>query len=239
VVTICGSDALFDGRLDAAAEWYRRARMAAVDVPGESVFAAGNEVLALAYAGQPSADELAAELLADVGEARTGYSAYAWFCAGEAAQTTDVERARTYFTRAVELAELTGASFVAELAGASKASIDARLGDPRQAAETYRTLMSRWRAAGMWSTQWTMLRSIAGLLARLGRARDAAVLAAAVRSTRAGHRIFGADEAALDELDRRLRTALGAEAFESAQREGAELDGDAAVELALRALATT
>ena len=88
----------------------------------------------------------------------------------------------------------------------------------------------------MWSTQWTMLRSIAGLLARLGRHRDAAVLEGAVRATPAGHRIFGADEVALAELGARLRAALGDEAYEAALREGAALDGDAAVEHALRSL---
>ena len=121
------------------------------------------------------------------------------------------------------------------LAGASKASIDARVGDPRAAAEDYRRLITHWRRAGMWSTQWTMLRSIAGLLARLGRPRDAAVLEGAVRATAAGHRIFGADEVALDRARPRLRVALGDEAYEAARRRGAALDGDAAVEHALHA----
>ena len=88
----------------------------------------------------------------------------------------------------------------------------------------------------MWSTQWTMLRSIAALLARLGRFRDAAVLHGAVRATGAGHRIFGADAVALDQLGARLREAMGDDVYEAARREGAVLDGDAAVEHALRAL---
>jgi hypothetical protein len=107
------------------------------------------------------------------------------------------------------LAELTHASFVTGLAGASKVSIDARVGDPAAAAEDYRRLIDHWRRAGMWSTQWTMLRSIAGLLFRLGRHRDAAVLEGAVRATAAGHRIFGADAAALDRLSAQLRAELG------------------------------
>jgi hypothetical protein len=81
-----------------------------------------------------------------------------------------------------------------------------------------------------------MLRSIAGLLARLERPRDAAVLVGAVRATAAGHRVFGADEVALDELGARLRAVLGDDVYETARREGAVLDGDAAVEHALRAL---
>jgi predicted ATPase/DNA-binding SARP family transcriptional activator len=233
VATLSGSCALFEGRLDEAARWYRRARGAADDDPAQRLVAAGAEVLALAYAGHAAA---AADLLAEVGEAATVYAAYAWYCAGEADLSVDVDRARVRLDRALALAEVTHASFVAGVAGASRASIEARLGDPDTAAADYRRLITHWRRAGMWSTQWTMLRSVAGLLARLGRARDAAVLLGAVRSTQAGHRIFGADAAALTELGARLHTTLGENAYEAALREGSELDGDAVVELALRAL---
>jgi hypothetical protein len=89
---------------------------------------------------------------------------------------------------------------------------------PRQ----YRRLIDHWRRAGMWSTQWTMLRSIAVLLARLGQPHDAAVLAAAIRATSAEHRLFRDDEVvALDDLDARLRDALGALAYEATMAEGA------------------
>jgi hypothetical protein len=100
----------------------------------------------------------------------------------------------------------------------------------------YRWLIPHWRRAGMWSTQWTMLRSIAGLLARLGLPYAAAVLLGAVRATDEGHRIFGADAAAHTQLDAELRRALGDDGYQSALDEGAGLGGDAATDLALRAL---
>jgi hypothetical protein len=100
----------------------------------------------------------------------------------------------------------------------------------------YRWLIEHWRRAGMWSTQWTMLRSVAALLERVGRYEDAAVLEGAVRSTQAGHRIFGADAIALDELGTRLAAALGDDAYAAAIARGARLDGTAAVEHALRVL---
>ena len=100
----------------------------------------------------------------------------------------------------------------------------------------YRWVIEHWRRAGMWSTQWTTLRSVAVLLERVGRHRDAAVLEGAVRATREGHRIFGADAAALDELGRRLCAALGDTDYRAAVECGAVLDGAAAVEHALRAL---
>jgi len=88
----------------------------------------------------------------------------------------------------------------------------------------------------VWATQWTMLRSIAQLLARMERWHDAAVLEGAVRATQEGARIFGADEEALAELSERLRSELGDQAYEAALVVGGGLDGDGAAEHALRAL---
>jgi pentatricopeptide repeat protein len=236
VCTLIASYALFEGRLAEAVEWYDLACSAAAVDPGQYLVAAGSRVLALAYAGAPAAADAAADVLAAVGESLNAYAAYAWYCAGEADLTVHLDRARARLDRALELAEATNASFVAGVAGASRASIDARLGDPLAAATQYRRLITHWRRAGMWSTQWTMLRAVAALLARLGRAREAAVLLGAVRATDAGHRIFGTDEVALTELGSRLRTVLGVDAYDVALRQGAGLDGDAAVDLALHAL---
>jgi predicted ATPase len=236
VATSCGSSALFEGRLDDAVRWYRRA----LDAVGEDrtafLFVAATEILAFAYAGDPSADARAREVLAEIGDDRTAYAAYAWYCAGEVDLVADPVRAVERFDHALRLADATHASLVAGLAGTSKASIAARSGDPLDAAEQFRQLIVHWRRAGMWSTQWTTLRAIAGLLARTGRTRDAAVLEGSVRSTSAGHRIFGNDEVELGHMSERLRAELGDEAYESAVRAGGVLDGDAAVEHALRAL---
>ncbi len=237
VSMINGNFALFEGRLDDAADWYRRARDAAgAGDPPRRLFAESTELLALAYAGDRAAVVQAATLLAELGAAATPHAAYTWFCAGEAVLTVDAELARARFARAVELAELTSASFVVGVAGASKASIDARRGDPVAAAADYRRLIDHWRRAGMWSTQWTMLRSIAALLARLERPLEAAELLGAVRATAAGHRIFGDDEVALTRLDAELRATLGEAVYDAALDRGRSLDGDAAVDLALRAL---
>jgi tetratricopeptide (TPR) repeat protein len=199
--------------------------------------AAGAEVLARGYAGDPAATELADTLLADIDGTATPDAAYLLYCAGEADLAFgDVDQARQRFEQALQLAEATNARFVTGVAGASKVSIDARLGDAAGAARDYRKLIHHWRRAGMWSTQWTMLRSIAVLLDRLGRHQAAAVLEGAVRATSAGHRIFGSDEAALGELAARLREALGDDAYETARQQGGALDGNAAVEYALHAL---
>ena len=236
IPTICGTVALIDGRLDDAVQWYRRAVDAAIDDPAQRLFAAATELLPLAYAGDPTTAERAERLLAEIGDLETPQSAYVWYCAGEAVLSADIDLARTRLTRAIELAEQSDAAFVTGVAGASKASLDARFGDPVAAADDYRWLLDHWRRAGIWSTQWTMLRSIAGLLDRLGQHRDAAVLLGAIRASPAGHRVFGADEVALTQLGKRLRAALGDDAYVAAVAEGGALDGDAAVEHARRAL---
>jgi hypothetical protein len=236
VPTTCGTVALIDGRLDDAVQWYRLGAETAVDDPPQWLFAAASELLPLGYAGDPRGAERAQRLLADIGDIETPQSAYVWYCAGETVLSADIDLARTRLTRAIELAERCGAAFVTGVAGASKASLDARFGDPAAAAADYRWLLDHWRRAGIWSTQWIMLRSIAGLLDRLGQPRDAAVLMGAVQAPAAGHRVFGADEVALAQLGKRLRAALGDDAYEAAVAEGGTLDGDAAVEHARRAL---
>jgi hypothetical protein len=231
-----GNVALFDGRLDDAAASYHRARMDEASGPGSRLVAHCCEALALGYAADPRASATIDELLAAVDGSRSPCAAYAWYAAGEAELDHDVATARQRYERAIELAAASGASFVTGAAGASKASLEPRHADPTVAAAEYARLLDHWRRAGMWSTQWTMLRSVAVLLDVLGRHRDAAVLAGAVMATSSGHRIFGADEVALAGLVARLRAALGDAAYEEAVAAGAVLDDDAAVEHALRSL---
>lgn len=236
VCDVLGNGALYEGDLDQALQWYRRAAEAAADDPAHRALCGASEVLALGYADHPDADRRAREVLAEIGDAMTPYAAFAWYAAGEASLGRDDEHARACFDRALVVADQTRAAFVTGLAGASRASLDARLGDPVEAAEDFKRLVGHWRRAGMWSTQWTMLRSIAQLLDRLDRPLDAAVLLGALRSTDQGHRIYGADEVALGQLEARLRASLGDEGFDAALGRGAVLDGDAAVEHALRSL---
>ena len=54
---VCGNHALFDGRLTAAAAWYRRAAASASD-PVEALMPRATELLALGYGGDGAASEL-------------------------------------------------------------------------------------------------------------------------------------------------------------------------------------
>jgi hypothetical protein len=238
VAVMSGNNGLVEGRLDEAVAWYRRALRSAGTDRSHQLFAWSSEVLALGYAGDPGVVAAADALLAEVGDQPTPHAAYGWYCAGESDLTIDVDRARMRLQRAVALAEATHTSFVIGTAGASLASIEARHGDPHVAAADYRRLIAHWQHAGMWPTQWTMMRSIARLLARLGRNRDAAVLLGAVRATESGHQIFGSDEVALAELGEELQRRLGAGDYAAAMGEGATLDGAGAAAHALRVLAS-
>jgi hypothetical protein len=233
VAAAAGDHALFDGRLDDAIGWYALAKQTAKG--GWQLRIGSTEVLALGYSSADAA-EAAAALLVESGDRRGPHPALAWYSAGEAVLSADPELARTRLMRAVELADECGSGFVAGIAATSLASIEAVAGDPATAAASYRVLIDQWRRAGVWSTQWTMLRSVAMLLDRLGRHRDAAVLAGAVVTTSAGHRLFGEDKVTFSALTARLRVALGDNTYDAAMREGAALDGDAAVEHALRSL---
>ena len=236
VATVLGSHALFTGRLADARDHYRRAQQLSPDDAANRIQAMGAEVLALAYAGDPAADEVATALLETVGDRAGPHAAYAWYCAGEADLNGDLDRARERLARAVDLAERTNASIVSGIAGTSSASIELRAGNLSAATEEYRRLLAHWRRAGMWATQWTTLRAVARLLEAAGRPQEAAVLAGAVLATAEGHRIFGDDAAALRDLEGRLRDVLGDEAYATAIARGSVLDGPGAVEHALQSL---
>ena len=231
------NQALYEGRLDDAVALYDRTLAADTSNTLLTPVVAGTRVLALAYAGDPSARAAALDLLASVEGHRSAAAAFAWYAAGEAELFGDVDAARARYARALEIAEATGAVFTSGLAEASAASIEARVGDATRAAERFRHVLQTWRRAGMWATQWTILRSIAGLLARLDRPRDAAVVLGAVLGTDAGHRLYGADAALLDALDAALRVRLGDAETDAARAEGARLDSNGAVDHALRSLA--
>lgn len=236
VLTVAGNIAMFSGDLEEAQALYTAAVESADQDANRRLLTVGTELLALGYGNHPRTASQTHAVLDEIGTVRSPYAAYLWYCAGEAVLTLDPALARSRFEEALAIARETGTSFVVGVAGASLTSIDARTGDPRRAADDYRALIDHWRRAGMWSTQWTMLRSIAALLERLGRHQESAVLVGAIRATHAGHRIYGADEVALQELERELRQQLGNPAFEAAAGSGAVLDGDAAIEHALRSL---
>ena len=194
-----------------------------------------HELLALAYAGRPRSRRWRPPCWPR-SATTTPHAAYVWYCAGEAGPggRRRAGPARYARPRAGRADQRVLRSSPASPAPRRRRSTPH--GDPAVAAADYRRLIiDHWRRAGMWSTQWTMLRSIAGLLARLGRHRDAAVLEgpsgrprpATASSARRGGARPSSVAVARGARRRRLRGGAAAR--------GRVLDGDAAVEHALRA----
>jgi hypothetical protein len=101
--TIRGNFELFEGRLRAAAEWYRlgwRRRPIRRNAGSPSVPNCWHS-----DTGEPHGGALADAVIREVGDVATAPAAYVWYCAGEAVMLVDVDLASARFTRSVELAE--------------------------------------------------------------------------------------------------------------------------------------
>ena len=162
-----GDQALFEGRLDDAVDagYRRRATVAGADRE-PSLIARGTAVLALAYAGDPTAAEAAARCSRERRRRRDALRRLRLVLRRRSrAQRSTSTLARQRLARAIELAERSGDV----VRGRHRRHVEGvdrgPRGDPHVAAEQYRRLLDHWRRAGMWSTQWTMLRAVAGLLA--------------------------------------------------------------------------
>ena len=196
----------------------------------------GNRVLARGYADDPgTADDVTALLDRLSAETSEVAAAWAWYTAGETVVDSDPALAADRFRRALALAGESGTLFVASVAGASAASIEARHGDPAAAVAQYRQLLLEGQRAGVRVLQWTMLRTVACLLVRVGAHEPAGVLLGAITSTRSGHEVFGADAQRLAAADLALRAALGDDTVELAVERGRPMDDDDAVAVALAA----
>ena len=203
VAAISGNDALFEGRLDEAVEWYRRAvESRPADDLAQRLFMASTELLALAYAGDPTAAAERADEPARRGRRRRD----------------PARRLRLVLRRRGRPRRSTSSGPASRFARADRAGradrrvvrhrprrrvegVDRR---PRRRPGGRRRRLppaDRPLAAGRHVVDPVDDAALDRRPARPPRPpRDAAVLDGAVRATDAGHRIFGADEVALAEL---------------------------------------
>jgi hypothetical protein len=234
-----GHHALIRGQLEDALE-HHEAAVATAEAAADRfcrVESLGSTVLALGYADDPRTADAVAVLQAELAEASEISAAWAWYTIGEVLVQSDPAAAASHLARALDLADRCGASFVTMIAGASAASIEARTGDPAKAIEQYRWLLELGQRAGVRVLQWTMLRSVAELLVRIGDHAGAATLLGAVTTPGSGHEIFGADVERLDQVRRAVREALGDTVADAGIARGTALDDDAAAAVALAAFA--
>jgi predicted ATPase/DNA-binding SARP family transcriptional activator len=190
-----------------------------------------SRVLAQAYSGRTDAAIAEAERFLAAGRREATPAAVAWatYALTEALVEHDPEQALPVAEEALAYSRAFDDRFLVGVTLVTAASLHARHGDPRRAVELFRETIDRWRRARNWTQQWVAVRSIVGLLLRLGAADHAAVLHGIVLSRTTSSPPFGADAdrlaAAADELSDRL----GEDAFAAARGRGAGMPDDQAI----------
>jgi tetratricopeptide (TPR) repeat protein len=89
------------------------------------------------------------------------------------------EVAEGHYTRAIDHARTSGATFMVSVATVGLLTVRARAGRVHEALEGYREVVGYFARTGNWTHQWATLRNLADLLHRLGDHEPAALLHAA------------------------------------------------------------
>ena len=166
---------LFEGDAPTAIEHALEAATVAPH-PSEDL---GVAALAAAYAGDLDQARTLRDRLQDVA-VQPSLHAFAAYVAAEVAITDgDTGQAEEHYTRAVELARQSGATFVNGIAAVGLMTLRADTVPLHEALRGYRELIDYWEHTGSWIQQWTTLRNLATLLATLGEAETALFLYAA------------------------------------------------------------
>jgi len=222
--------ALYEGRLDDVGRIADE--LSRITPPPEhrifGVWAGTNHVLVHAYGGDREAGVRAAE---QVLAAAQGPAVVAWATYGlaEALVEVDPDRALPIAEDALAQARAVDDRFLAGIALVTAASLHARHGDPLRAIPLFRETVGRWHRAGNWPQQWVAVRSIVGLLLRLGADEDAAVLHGVVSSRSTASRPYGADAERLAAAGAELARRLGGQRVAEARGRGEAMRDDEAI----------
>jgi hypothetical protein len=232
--------ALFEGRLedsDRLGIEVQRLASTVGDALVETV-ARLNHALARAYSGRfDEAAEVAAAARRRAEEAGTPIGvAWACYAEGEVRLGSDPRRALVLLDEALARGRSLGDEYLVGVALVSAASLHGRIGDPARAAVLFRDVLEHWHRAGNWTHQWTAVRNVVELLARVGADEDAAVLHGAVTSRATAPPVWGADAAHLGAARDALLERLGRPHFAELAATGADLSDQDVVARACEAL---
>lgn len=234
-----GVAGLYAGDLVAARAWFGRDLDAAA--PDAVLDALGGLALAHCYAGQLAEAEAVLDehaQLAD-GLGSPTYRAFGGYVAAELAvarDLPDVAATVSGLRWALGEASSTRAEFVAGLIGTTLVSVLARVGRAEEALREVPELLDRFERAGTRPQLWTTLRWVAGMLAGLGRAGDAALLLAAADADPAAPAVTGADAERIDAVRAELRRHLGDDGLARIERTARRLPRGRVVDRALHAI---
>src|SRR5207302_8397599 len=95
--------------------------------------------------------------------------AWAAYVAGEVRLDDAPEEAARLLEEAIDGAEVAHNEFIAGVAGLSAMSVQARVGDPREALRRYPALLDHFQRSGAWMQQWLTIRTLIETFARIGR----------------------------------------------------------------------
>jgi predicted ATPase/DNA-binding SARP family transcriptional activator len=233
VLFVLGDVALFEGRLDEATRCYGQMAHfaeAAGDTHGYA-YAMANAALPLAYrsdeAGAIEAACRARSIAVTAGSPHIiGWADYVF---GEALANVDPCGAIAAVDAALATARETRNRFLEGIALVSAASLQARHGDPCAALPLFGQVIDHWHRAGNWTQQWTTLRNVIDLFARLGADEPAAILCGALGASRSAAPLFGADAGRLASTSTALRARLGEQQYRRCLACGAAMTDDDAV----------
>lgn len=166
----------------------------------------------------------------------THLRAIAYYACGEALAEQDPDAALRWVDEAIALARDVGARLPEAVALVTRSSLHGARGEPTVALRSFREAIARLRRGGDWTHQWTALRNLVFLLARLGADRPASALIGAFETTTTAAEVYGADAQRLRATAHDLRTRLGERRFADAHAEGRRMTDSEAVEAALTAI---
>ncbi|HSK60093.1 MAG TPA: BTAD domain-containing putative transcriptional regulator [Actinomycetospora sp.] len=193
--------------------------------------------LAATYAGDRDTPELIEAVVVgarDLGN--PSQVAWAAYLQGEALLDRDPQRAAGLLDEAIALAAPVGNHFVHGVSLVSAGSAGGRSSDPHAAIAPFRDAIDHWSRAGDRTHQWTTLRNLVEVLARIGADEAAAVVLAAGAASPVAPPVFGVGAERLAGAERSLRQRLGPDRFGRAVERGRGLDDDAVVAFALEVL---
>jgi predicted ATPase/DNA-binding SARP family transcriptional activator len=231
--------AMFLGQTAVAVERYQRTaelHRAAGD-PLNSLMAEVSVCQAAIYGGDASgAAARVADLLGPLGKlGNPSGLAWAHYVLGEATAASDPERALAAYAAVLEHgADVENRLFVMLARSSSLTLLAGGVADATALGEFGRVL-DQWEDLGNELSQWWVLENLAVLLARIGEARDAALLAGAVVANRHRYPAFVRNEG-LEQAVRGLRERLGEAVVDATVEEGAALPFASAVALARTAI---
>jgi len=178
----------------------------------------------------------AAQLLRPIAElGNPSGLAWAYYVLGEATAASDPERALAAYAAVLDHGTDVDNRLFVMLARSSSLTLLAGGVSDTTALEEFGKVLGQWEDLGNELSQWWVLENLAVLLARIGEARDAAVLAGAVVANRERYPAFVRNDR-LEPAVHGLRERLGEAIIDGAIEEGAALPFPAAVALARAAI---